>query len=87
MTELATIKMFSKGQVVMPEEIRKRLGLESGSQFVVVAVKGTVIMQAISQPSMDEFDPLIAEARRQAKEARLKQADIDAVISEVRSRK
>lgn len=71
----------------MPEKIRKRLGLESGSQFVVVAVKGTVIMQAISQPSTDEFDLLIAEARRQAKEARLKQADIDAVISEVRSRK
>ncbi|MEE4145562.1 MAG: AbrB/MazE/SpoVT family DNA-binding domain-containing protein [Halieaceae bacterium] len=87
MTDLATIKMFSKGQVLMPEKIRKRLGLESGSQFVVVAVKGTVIMQAISQPSTDEFDPLIAEARRQAKEARLKQADIDAVISEVRSRK
>jgi hypothetical protein len=54
---------------------------------VVVAVKGTVIMQAISQPSTDEFDLLIAKARRQAKEARLKQADIDAIISEVRSRK
>ena len=62
MTELATTKMSSKGQVVIPEEIRKRLGLEAGAQFVVVADKDTVIMKAISPPSMDEFDTLLAEA-------------------------
>jgi len=87
MTDLATTKMSSKGQVVIPEEIRKRLGLEAGSQFVVVAKKDTVIMKAISPPSMDEFDTLIAEANRQAKKAGLKQADIDTIISEVRSKK
>ena len=87
MTDLATTKMSSKGQVVIPEEIRKRLGLEAGSQFVVVAKKDTVIMKAISPPSMDEFDTLIAEARKQAKKAGLKQADIDSIISEVRSKK
>ena len=87
MTELATIKMFSKGQVVIPEEIRKRLGLEAGAQFVVVAENDTVIMKAISPPSMDEFDTLVAEARRQAKRAGLKKADIDAIISDVRSKK
>jgi AbrB family looped-hinge helix DNA binding protein len=87
MAGLATTKMTSKGQVVIPEEIRKRLGLEAGSQFVVVAEKDTVIMKAISPPSMDEFDALIAEAGKQAKKAGLKQADIDAIISELRSEK
>jgi len=82
MTDLATTKMSSKGQVVIPEEIRKRLGLEAGSQFVVVAEKDTVIMKAISPPSMGEFDTLIAKARRQAKKAGLKQADINYIISE-----
>jgi len=46
-----------------------------------------VIMKAISPPSMDEFDTLVAEARKQAKKAGLKKADIDAIISEVRSKK
>jgi AbrB family looped-hinge helix DNA binding protein len=87
MTNLATTKMSSKGQVVIPEEIRKRLGLEAGAQFVVVAENDTVIMKAISPPSMDEFDSLIAEARKQAKKAGLNQADIDTIISEVRSKK
>ncbi len=87
MTELATTKMSSKGQVVIPEEIRKRLGLEAGAQFVVVADKATVIMKAISPPAMDEFDSLLAEARKKAREAGMKQADIESIISEVRARK
>lgn len=87
MTNLATTKMSSKGQVVIPEEIRKRLGLKAGAQFVVVAENDTVIMKAISPPSMDEFDTLVAEARKQAKKAGLKKADIDAIISDVRFKK
>jgi len=87
MVELATTKMSSKGQVVIPEEIRKRLGLEAGAQFVVVADKDTVIMKAISPPAMEEFDSLLAEARKQARKAGMKQADIESIISEVRSGK
>ncbi len=34
---VADTKMSSKGQVGMPEAIRKRLGLAPGDQFVVVA--------------------------------------------------
>ena len=87
MVELATTKMSSKGQVVIPEEIRKRLGLEAGAQFVVVADKDTVIMKAISPPAMEEFDSLLAEARKQARKAGMKQADVESIISEVRSEK
>ncbi|WP_371440183.1 AbrB/MazE/SpoVT family DNA-binding domain-containing protein, partial [Piscirickettsia salmonis] len=35
--------MSSKGQVVIPEEIRERLGLAAGVKFVVVGDKDTVI--------------------------------------------
>ena len=87
MAELTTTKMSSKGQVVIPEEIRKRLGLEAGTRFVVMADKDTVIMKAIVPPSMDEFDTLIADARKQVRKAGLKQADTESIISEVRSGK
>ena len=36
MASIATTKLSSKGQVVIPEEIRKQLGLKEGDQFVVV---------------------------------------------------
>ncbi|HAJ92750.1 MAG TPA: AbrB family transcriptional regulator [Gammaproteobacteria bacterium] len=87
MAELATTKMSSKGQVVIPEDIRKRLGLETGAQFVVVAGKDAVILKTISPPSMAEFDELIRKARRQARKAGMKQSDIKKAVAAVRSRR
>jgi len=87
MSELATTRMSSKGQVVIPDEIRKRLGLKEGSQFVVVGEKGTVILKTISPPSMQEFNHLIAEARSQAKKASLKRSDVGHAVLKVRGRK
>lgn len=87
MGNLATTKMSSKGQVVIPEDIRKRLKLKAGSQFVVVGENDVVILKAITPPSMEEFDSLIAEARSQARQANLKRTDIAAAIAKVRGRK
>jgi AbrB family looped-hinge helix DNA binding protein len=87
MANIATTKMSSKGQVVIPEEIRKRLKLKKGSQFVVVSEKDVVILKAISPPSMDEFDALIADARKKAKEAGMKRSHIEAAIADARGRK
>jgi AbrB family looped-hinge helix DNA binding protein len=87
MANLATTKMSSKGQVVIPEDIRKRLNLRVGSQFVVVGEKDVVIFKSISQPSMEEFDKLIAKARKQAKDEGLKRADVYKAIAKARGRK
>jgi AbrB family looped-hinge helix DNA binding protein len=87
MPGLSTTKMSSKGQVVIPEDIRRRLGLKAGSQFVVVGEKDTVILKAISPPSFEEFDELIAKARKQAAKVGLKRSDITAAIAKVRGHK
>jgi AbrB family looped-hinge helix DNA binding protein len=87
MKNVATTKMSSKGQVVIPEEIRKRLRLKPGSQFVVLGENDMVILKAVSPPSMEQFDALIAEARRRVREAGLKRSDIAAVIAQVRGRR
>ena len=87
MAPLATTKMSSKGQIVIPEDIRKRLGLKPGAQFVVVGQNDVVILKTITQPSMNEFDQLISEARKQAKKAGMKKTDITTAIQKVRNRK
>ena len=87
MSTLTTTRMSSKGQVVIPEEIRDRLGLQAGAQFVVVGDRDVVILKAISTPSMKEFDNLIAQARQQARKSGLKRSDVDAAVAKVRSRK
>lgn len=87
MAGLATTRMSSKGQVVIPEEIRKRLDLKAGSQFVVVGEKDVVILKAIEPPSMEDFDELISEARRQGRLAGIKRSDITAAIAKARGRR
>jgi len=87
MSQSATTKLSSKGQVVIPEEIRERLGLKEGAQFVVLGEGDVVILKAITPPSKNEFNELIAQARKQARKAGLKKADIEAVIKKVRKAK
>jgi len=87
MTDIATTKMSSKGQVVIPEKIRKELNLKPGSQFVVVGDKDVVILRAIETPSMDQFDELVRRARQQARAAGMKRSDVTAAVAKVRGRK
>lgn len=86
MANISTTKMSSKGQVVIPEAIRKKLKLKSGAQFIVMGDKDVVILKSISPPSIDEFDDLIAEARRQARKAGMNRSDIVSAIAKVRGK-
>jgi len=83
---LATTRMSSKGQVVIPEEIRRELGLGAGTQFIVVGEDDVVILKMVRPPSMKDFDRLVRKARVEAKSAGVKRSDIAAAVSEVRRR-
>jgi len=87
MQTLATTRMSSKGQVVIPEDVRGRLGLEEGVQFVVVGEGDVVILKTITPPSMDIFDNLIRKARAQAKASGMKRSDVTRAIARARTRK
>jgi len=86
MADISTTKMSSKGQVVIPEAIRKELGLRAGSQFIVVGEKDVVILKNIAPPSLDEFGDLVAEARRKGKKAGIRKSDIGNAVLKVRGR-
>jgi AbrB family looped-hinge helix DNA binding protein len=86
MAEAATTKLSSKGQVVIPEEIRNRLGLETGAQFVVVGDRDVVILKVIQAPDMAEFDELVGRARKSAKRAGLRKEDVNKAIRKARGR-
>lgn len=87
MPEPATTRMSTKGQVVIPEEIRNRLGLKPGSRFVVVGQGDVVLLKTISAPSMEQFDDLVSEARRSARRAGMKRSDVRAAVNRVRDKR
>jgi AbrB family looped-hinge helix DNA binding protein len=86
MSTVETTKMTSKGQIVIPEETRNRLGLKAGDKFLVVGDKDIVILKMLTRPSLDEFDNLIKLARKRAKAVGLKKSDISKAIVESRKR-
>ena len=86
MSSIATTKMSSRGQVVIPEKIREQLNLKPGTEFVIIAKGDVVLFKKVSPPSWDQFDALIREARRQARVSRLTPTAIKRAISRARHR-
>ncbi|MDP1624136.1 MAG: AbrB/MazE/SpoVT family DNA-binding domain-containing protein [bacterium] len=87
MDMLATTRMSSKGQVVIPESIRKQLNLQEGAQFIVVGEGDVVVLKVVTLPDMSQFDELIKQARQQAKEAGLTEEDVTSAVAKARGKK
>ena len=67
--------------------IRRELGLDAGTQFIVVGEDDVVILKMVKAPSMRDFDRLVRKARAQAKFVGLKRSDIASTVAEVRKRR
>jgi AbrB family looped-hinge helix DNA binding protein len=87
MSDVSTTKMSSKGQIVIPENIRKQMNLKVGAQFIVIGEKDVIILKNITAPSLDEFGELIAEARKKGKQAGIKKSDVSEAVLKARERK
>jgi len=85
--EVATTRMSSKGQVVIPEEVRRRLRLQPGARFVIVAEDDVIVLKVIEPPAMDAFDALVRQARRQARAAGMTRAAVSEAVAAVRGRR
>ena len=87
MGTVATTSLSTKGQVVIPEEVRERLGLRAGVQFVVVGEGDVVILKVISPPSKAVFTSLLKKARSDARRAGMRKNDVAKAVRKVRSRR
>ena len=85
MESVTTTRLSSKGQIVIPDAIRRRLGLEPGVEFVVLGENDTIVLKRIRTPAMHDFDTIVARARQAARRAGLRRSDIAAAIEAVRS--
>ena len=86
MSTLATTRLSSKGQVVIPAEVRDALGLAPGARFVVLHEGDVVILKRIDAPARSEVRALAARVRKQARRAGIKAADVQKAIRGVRRR-
>ncbi|HLC72914.1 MAG TPA: AbrB/MazE/SpoVT family DNA-binding domain-containing protein [Candidatus Nanoarchaeia archaeon] len=86
MEKLEVTSMSSRGQVVIPQEIRERLHLQNGEKFIVIGADNTIILKKMEAPSFKGFDNLLKKTRAFAKEKKLTEKDITEAIKETRQR-
>ena len=84
---VATTRLSSKGQVVIPEAVRRDLAVKPGAEFVVVGKGDVVILKAIAPPALEQFDDLLKQAHRQARRAGVRKADVARMVKAARQRR
>ena len=84
MEKLEVTSMSSRGQVVIPQEIREHLGLKVGEKFVVVGEDDTVILKKITMPSFKNFDKLMQKTQQFAKDKGITPADVGGAVKRAR---
>ncbi|MBF0440380.1 MAG: AbrB/MazE/SpoVT family DNA-binding domain-containing protein [Oligoflexales bacterium] len=86
MSEFATTKLSSKGQVVIPEDIRENLGLKEGTQFIVMTAGDSVILKIIVPPSPNQIKDILAKAKVEAKKAGVNKNDLHKGLARARKK-
>jgi antitoxin PrlF len=86
MSHVEFTSVSSRGQVVIPSEIRKQMGLEEGTKLMVFSDGVNLLMKPIMPPSAASYKKLIRDGHRYAKETGLKKSDMEEAIQKVRRR-
>jgi AbrB family looped-hinge helix DNA binding protein len=50
---MLSVKLSSKGQLVIPKDIRDVLGLEAGTRFQVQVQNGKIVLEPLAQSPID----------------------------------
>jgi AbrB family looped-hinge helix DNA binding protein len=73
--------MSSRGQIVIPLDIREMMGLKDGEKFIISGQEDTIVLKKIRIP---EFDALFKETRKAVKKAGITHKDVRDAIKRVR---
>jgi antitoxin PrlF len=70
------IKVSSKGQIVIPREVRKKMGVKGGEKLLVLTRDGDILLRKTKEPSIEEIGKSISKVIEE------EGIDIDKIIAE-----
>ena len=81
-------KMTSKGQVVIPQEIREEKGIKEGERFLVYDLSDSIVLKRVKNleaaKSIDEFEKVFSSTWAAAKKSGVKEKDAEVEIASYR---
>lgn len=84
METLEITSLSTKGQVVIPRNIRNQLNLDIGDKLIVVCDGSNILLKPVLKPSMSEFKSLIEETDKITNELATTPEMLNAFIKENR---
>jgi AbrB family looped-hinge helix DNA binding protein len=82
LVEASTTKVSSKGQVVIPANVRKAANLKKGEKILAIAIDETVVLKKIIDESFEKtMEPVWLKVRQMG----LSEEDVAALIEEARA--
>jgi len=70
------IKVSSKGQVVIPREVRKKLGVKGGEKLLVLTRNGDILLRKTKEVSIEDIAKKIEKATSE------ESIDVDTIVAE-----
>lgn len=85
------VKMSSKGQIVIPQEIRTEICASEGTVFAVVSGRDSIVLKKVTMPSKDELicelKEIAKEGTKRAQRLGIKEKDVPDLIHKARNNK
>ena len=88
MSNVELTHMTSKGQIVIPSDIRKEIGASEGTVFAVFGAGETILLKKINKPTKEDFakewSKLVKENTKKAKKLGINESDVTDLIHQSR---
>lgn len=85
MTAFDITSLSSKGQVVIPNNLRKELGMVTGIKLIVFTDGSNLLLKPVQAPKIENFQKLIKESRALVKGKKIKPSDVKKMIKQIRN--
>ncbi|MBI1970427.1 AbrB/MazE/SpoVT family DNA-binding domain-containing protein [Candidatus Woesearchaeota archaeon] len=86
-----TIRMSSKGQIVIPQDLREELHAGEGTVFAVTGSRDTVVLKKINTPTkkelINELGRIAEEGRKRAEKLGIKESDVPELVQRARKQR
>lgn len=84
MENVEVTSVSSRGQIVIPQNLRDRMGIHTGEKFVVIGEDDTIVLKKLEMPSFSGIDKLLKKTRDFAKKNEIKESDVESAVKQAR---
>ncbi len=85
------VKMSSKGQIVIPQDIRAEICATEGTIFAVVSGRDSIVLKKVVMPSKEELicelKEIAKEGTKRAQKLGIQEKDIPGLVHKARKNK